>query len=335
MLEDNLVMVVRRVYRAGCNPCLAILMPEESQDEEGVLHQVFSYLELPFMEDVRQFYFPPLTTEKAKPSKEQLEAVDDLIDALLVKDDDKIDTRQKLNPYYQHLYQCVTFKALNPGRVLPKLRDFAAEIMDQPKDLEEKAKPVLEKISKLFKTEVIEKKRGKLTGEEVFGNFTMKGENEAKRPKLDLSLSSGPKVDKVGTVNPSEDFKNMLENGMPFASVLVQLEEVIFKFIAENYDEMLLSKAIKALKTYRETSLKEKNVRHFNQFMQDLKQTVKTMNRTKVWDLILEHNLGLISTTEEFNSNITSDEAKEFLNLESVPEEEVTEDNDEDLLADL
>ena len=38
---------------------------------------------------------------------------------------------------------------------------------------------------------------------------------------------------------------------MPFASVLVQLEEVIFKFIAENYDEMLLSKAIKALKTYR------------------------------------------------------------------------------------
>ena len=335
MLEDNLVMVVRRVYRAGCTPCLAVLMPEESQDEEGVLHQVFAYLELPFMEDVRQFYFPPLTTEKSKPSKEQLEAMDDLIDSLLVKDDDKIDTRQKLNPYYQHLYQCITFKGLHPGRVLPPLRDFAAEIMSQPKDLEEKAKPVLEKISKLFKTEVISKKRGKLTGEEVFGNFTMKGEgSEAKRPKSDLSLSSGPKVDKVGTVNPSDDFKNMLENGMPFPSVLVQLEEVIFKFIAENYDEMLLSKAIKALKTYRETSLKEKNVRHYNQFMQDLKQTVKTMNRNKVWDAVLEHNLGLISTTEEFNSNITSEEAKEFLILESVPEE-VKEDNDEDLLADL
>ena len=40
MLEDDLVMVVRRVYQARSAPRIAILMPKEQKDEEGTLHQV-------------------------------------------------------------------------------------------------------------------------------------------------------------------------------------------------------------------------------------------------------------------------------------------------------
>ena len=175
MLEDDLVMVVRKVYRAGAAPRIAILMPKEQKDEEEILHQVFSYIELPFMEDVRQFYFAPLTSAKSGLKDEQLGVMDELIDSLLINDDDQLNPQQKLNPYYQHFYQCLTYKALNPGRVLPQMpKNSATEILEQPKELEIKAKPILEKIAKLFKLEEVAKKKTKLTGEEIFGNFEKK-----------------------------------------------------------------------------------------------------------------------------------------------------------------
>ena len=111
MLEDDLVMVVRRVYQARSAPRIAILMPKEQKDEEGTLHQVLTYIELPFMEDVRDFFFAPLV--KANSLKdEQLNVMDELIDSLLVTDEDQFNPGEKLNPYYQHLYQCLTYKVI-------------------------------------------------------------------------------------------------------------------------------------------------------------------------------------------------------------------------------
>ena len=41
---------------------------------------------MPFMEDIRYFNFAPLFNDSIKPSDEQLEAVDKLIDAMTVED---------------------------------------------------------------------------------------------------------------------------------------------------------------------------------------------------------------------------------------------------------
>ncbi len=41
---------------------------------------------MPFMEDIRYFNFAPLFNDAVKPSDEQLEAVDKLIDAITVDD---------------------------------------------------------------------------------------------------------------------------------------------------------------------------------------------------------------------------------------------------------
>ena len=52
-----------------------------------------AYVELPFGEDVRQYYFAPLWNEKVTPSDEQLQAVDDLIEALMEKNEPDPDDR--------------------------------------------------------------------------------------------------------------------------------------------------------------------------------------------------------------------------------------------------
>jgi len=45
-----------------------------------------TYIEMPFMEDIRYFNFAPLFNDVVKPTQEQLDAVDDLIDAMKVDD---------------------------------------------------------------------------------------------------------------------------------------------------------------------------------------------------------------------------------------------------------
>ena len=84
--------------------------------------QCMAFVELPFMEDIRSYPFAPLSIDTVK--QEQLDAVDELIDDLLVVDSEetdekenvlKVEPKEVLNPYYQHLYACLTHRVLHPG----------------------------------------------------------------------------------------------------------------------------------------------------------------------------------------------------------------------------
>ncbi len=41
------------------------------------------------MEDIRQYYFAPVYTDAVRPSEEQLGAIDDLIDSMMLVNDKK------------------------------------------------------------------------------------------------------------------------------------------------------------------------------------------------------------------------------------------------------
>lgn len=121
-----------------------------------------AYVELPFMEDIRSYPFAPLSIDTVK--QEQLDAVDELIDDLLVVDSEetdekenvlKVEPKEVLNPYYQHLYACLTHRVLHPGRILPEPEESINLSMSQPKELKEKSEKSLSKIKDLFKLELL------------------------------------------------------------------------------------------------------------------------------------------------------------------------------------
>ena len=120
--------------------------------------KILAFIELPFDEDIRSFWFHPLESnnDKTKPSDEQLQAVDDLIDSMMDSSGDGIETRELVNPFYQHLYNCLTYRALNPGKILPDFdkNDHAKSIMSQSNEIISNAKRPLAEISKLFKLQV-------------------------------------------------------------------------------------------------------------------------------------------------------------------------------------
>ncbi len=46
------------------------------------------YIELPFMEDVREYEFAPVYNDQVRPNQEQLDSVDGLIDSMMLSTED-------------------------------------------------------------------------------------------------------------------------------------------------------------------------------------------------------------------------------------------------------
>lgn len=68
LYEEELVMVVRRIYRTGLNPTMNVLIPSYTQD---IPH--FVMLLLQYSEDSIFHSFPEFNSNKTKPSLEQLD----------------------------------------------------------------------------------------------------------------------------------------------------------------------------------------------------------------------------------------------------------------------
>jgi hypothetical protein len=55
---------------------------QEPEEENNIflLFQCLVFIELPYSEDMREFVFPPIVSDNNKPTKEQLDSIDALID---------------------------------------------------------------------------------------------------------------------------------------------------------------------------------------------------------------------------------------------------------------
>lgn len=292
------------------------------------------------MEDVRDFVFAPLVSEKSKPSDDQLKAIDGLIDALLVEDgvEHDIQPSSTLNPFYQHLYTCLTHRALHPGRVLPEPDEHNTAIMAQPEKLKEASKDPLSQIAKVFKLENVQKPKKKLTGDSAFGKRDADDneENEPKRPRTqDFQLTDAmPSIDNISTVTPVQDFESLLRSGIQFSALVPMMEKVIIKLLTESLADQFDKKIIACIQAYRSASLEIKNCSHFNNFIADLKATLMQQKKPQLWSKLIEANSSLISVSEDIKSSYSNSEVQAFASFEPPSTAvEAAQENDEDLVS--
>ncbi len=293
------------------------------------------------MEDVREFTFLPLVNEKLKPSNDQLDAIDDLITSLT--NDALVEPESKPNPYYQYLYQCLTHRALQPGRVLPEPDEFCKSILAQPEVLAQSSRQPLERVAQVFKLEQVLPKKEKLTGQIAFGIGNGKRTCEAddsfsssskKARESDVNLTNNiPSIDTIGSVTPVEDFSTLLKSGLQFGSLVVMLEKVILKLVSESFGDQFYVKITKCLRAYRDASLERKVSGHYNSFLQELKSALLTQGRPELWQKMMEASLNLISVEDDPKSSFSSDEAREFSKIQEA--EGVAFDNDAALVSEL
>ncbi|NXL03925.1 XRCC5 protein, partial [Mesembrinibis cayennensis] len=320
--ELKVVAIVRYAYDRRCNPQIGVAFPYIKDAYECLI-----YVQLPYMEDLRQYIFSSLkNNKKCIPTADQLSAVDSLIDSMnLVYEDDDGETFEDLfkpskipNPHFQRLYQCLQHKAFHPNEPLPPIEQHLLEMLEMPRVVKERCQAPLEKVKALFPLKEVGKKKEEKTAQDIFKD-NEDGPNP-KKPKIEdeegsfsiIKLAEG-NITSVGSVNPAEDFRILVrQKNADFKDVSQQLINRIDQFL-ENKGSQYYMKGINCISVFREEAMKLSKVQCFNDFLQALKSKVEDKALADFWEIMIQDRISLITKDEAEGSSVTSEEAEKFL----------------------
>ncbi|NXH69487.1 XRCC5 protein, partial [Hydrobates tethys] len=320
--ELKVVAIVRYAYDRRCNPQIGVAFPYIKDAYECLI-----YVQLPYMEDLRQYIFSSLkNNKKCIPTADQLSAIDSLIDSMnLVYEDDHGETSEDLfkpskipNPHFQRLYQCLQHKAFHPNEPLPPIEQHLLEMLEMPHVVKERCQAPLEKVKALFPLKEVGKKKEEKTAQDIFKD-NEDGPNPKKLKIEDeegsfsiIKLAEG-NVTSVGSVNPAEDFRILVrQKNADFEDVSQQLINRIDQFL-ENKGSQYYMKGINCIRVFREEAIKLSKVQCFNNFLQTLKSKVEDKALADFWEVMTQDRISLITKDEAEGSSVTSEEAEKFL----------------------
>ncbi|NXN99642.1 XRCC5 protein, partial [Rhinopomastus cyanomelas] len=316
--ELNVVAVVRYAYDRRCNPQVGVAFPYIKDAYECLI-----YVQLPYMEDLRQYIFSSLKNrKKCIPTEDQLSAVDSLIDSMnLVCEHDDGETFEDLfkpskipNPHFQRLYQCLQHKAFHPSEPLPPIEQHLLEMLEMPCRVRERCQASLEKVKALFPLKEVGKKK-EMTAQDIFKD-NEDGPN-AKKPKMEdeegsfsiIKLAEG-NITSVGSVNPAEDFRILVrQKNADFSDVSQQLINRIDQFL-ENKGSQYYMKGINCIRVFREEAVKLSKVQCFNDFLQALKSKLEEKALADFWEIMIQDRISLITKDEAQESLVNKEEAE-------------------------
>ncbi|XP_031773887.1 LOW QUALITY PROTEIN: X-ray repair cross-complementing protein 5 [Apis florea] len=163
MHETNSVAIVRKVFRNNSTPRMVALFPcIDIPDEPWCLIEI----ELAFAEDRRLMESRPMKSIIKQLSNEQNEAVDNLINSVMlndIQDSYEVDGNQYFlpgcvpNPAIQHRWHILSYRAINPDKPLPPMENYLKKILEAPL-IKERSKSHIQKIAQLFRLENIDLK---------------------------------------------------------------------------------------------------------------------------------------------------------------------------------
>ncbi|XP_053258569.1 X-ray repair cross-complementing protein 5 [Podarcis raffonei] len=329
--ELDMVAIVRYVYDRRSHPQVGVAFPLIKNE-----YECLAYVQLPYMEDLRQYMFSSLkNNKKFTPSEDQLCAVDSLIDSMsLVYEDESEGTSQDIfktskfpNPQFQRLYQCLQHKAFHPDAPLPPIEKHISDMLGTPQEVTEKCQAPLEKLKALFPLKEADKIKEQKTAQHIFKDNNEDGPNAKKAKTEDdegdfriANLAEG-NVTVVGSVNPAENFKVLVrQKNVDFKDVSQQLINHIHQFL-ENKGHLYYMKSIDCIKVFREEAIKLSEVQCFNDFLQALKKRVEDKNLTDFWETVIQDRISLITKEETEGSSLTAEDAQKFL----APKEKLME----------
>lgn len=337
MDSNDMIAIVRKVYRLNAVPKLTALFPMITPE-----YQCLVMLELPFSESVLTLVLPPLVTEKNKPTDEQLKAVDELMSKMNLMDHDEEDSEngaydphKTLDPYMQHYQSIVAKKALKGDSFISRSEtDQAVKQLLSPKEeLVEAALPTLAKIKTLFPlTKVTPKEGARKAAVDLFQQYAPDLSTQTVKQPLDVK---DIKHD-IGTVQPEEDFKTLINQGLPLDKACDLLMKVVRDLILQAFDADDFLKPGKCLLEMRKVCI-EKNHLIYNNSITKLRKDLP-LEKSDFWELVVRSQAGLITSSETDQSTVTTEEAKEFLEMITVKDEILqpkTTDEFDDLIDEM
>nr|DBA19610.1 TPA: hypothetical protein GDO54_015413 [Pyxicephalus adspersus] len=339
----DMVAIVRYAYDGRSNPQVGVAFPMIKEKYECLM-----YVQLPYMEDLRQYLFSSLkNNKKFKPTDDQLSAVDSLIDNMSLVSDDGENSEELFkptkipNPQFQRLFQCLQHKAFHPDDPLPPIDQHLLDMLEAPAEVKANCKDALTKVKACFPLQEAGKRKAQKTAQDIFEDKNQ--ELDAKRLKgedddFNISQLADGNVTSVGSVNPADDFQALVrQKNVNFQDVSGQLVKRIYEFVDTKQPQYYL-KSMNCIKCLRTEAIRLSHAQIFNDFLQSLKEKTTGGNLKEFWEIVAQDAVSLITSEESKDSSVTPEEAKQFLaEAEKVAEDtSMTEEGgDVDDLLDL
>ncbi|XP_028337486.1 X-ray repair cross-complementing protein 5 isoform X2 [Physeter macrocephalus] len=364
--ELDMVAVVRYAYDRRANPQVGVAFPYIRD-----FYECLVYVQLPFMEDLRQYMFSSLkNNRKCTPTEAQLSAVDALIDSMsLVKKDEEEGTIEDLfptskipNPQFQRLFQylefssrqdkqdlyfqgCLLHRALHPQEPLPPVQQHVLNMLDPPTEVTAKCQVPVSKIKTLFPLTEVLKKKDQVTAQDIFqdnheeGPTSKKLKTEGDEAHFSVCSLAEGSVTRVGSVDPAENFRVLVrQKKTSFEEASHQLINHIEQFLDTN-ETLYFMKSMDCIRVFREEAIQFSEEQHFNSFLKALREKVEVKQLNHFWEIVIQDGITLITKDEASGSSVTAEEAKKFLAPKEYPDEdtaaECEEGGDVDDLLDL
>uniref|UniRef100_A0A8D1GUT4 X-ray repair cross-complementing protein 5 n=1 Tax=Sus scrofa TaxID=9823 RepID=A0A8D1GUT4_PIG len=321
--ELDMVAVVRYAYDKKANPQVGVAFPYIKDAYECLV-----YIQLPFMEDLRQYMFSSLkNNKKCTPTEAQLSAVDSLIDSMcLVKKDEEEGTIEDLfptvkipNPQFQRLFQCLLHRALHPQEPLPPIQQHILNMLDPPTEVTAKCQIPLSKIKTLFPLTEVIKKKDQVTAQDIFQDnheeapSSKKLKTEEEEAHFRISSLAEGSVTRVGSVTPAENFRVLVrQKKASFEEASHQLISHIEQFLDTNETPYFM-KSMDCIKVFREEAIQFSEEQRFNSFLRALREKVEMKQLNHFWEIVIQDGMTLITKDEASGSSVTVEEAQKVL----------------------
>ncbi|MCJ1369411.1 ATP-dependent DNA helicase II subunit 2 [Loxospora ochrophaea] len=327
LFELESYAVARLVPKAGKQPTILLLAPSIEPDYECLLD-----VQIPFAEDVRSYKFPPLDriiTVSGKVLQEHRNLPNDKLKAAMSDYVDRMDLStygrddngnpseymtmtDTFSPVLHRIDQAVRWRAVYPDQPVPPPYDILTKFSMPPAELVQKAESQL---NKLVVAADVKKVPPKLKGR--------KRNRDQIKPLSGLNVDALLKRDKkpkISRENAIPEFRQMLDTTEEFGAIqdaAKQLSTIIETHIKESFGDSGYGQAVEELSVLREEMTELEEPKIYNDFITDLKKKLLADqlggDRREMWWEIRKNKLGLIEKRISPQSEVTEEEAKQFL----------------------
>ncbi|KAF2282667.1 hypothetical protein GH714_043777 [Hevea brasiliensis] len=325
MKELNKVAIVRCVWRQGQGSVvLGVLTPNLSEKDKTP--DSFCFNVLPFAEDVREFQFPSFSNFPAswQPSEQEQQAADNLVMMLDLAPPGKEEAllpEFTPNPILERFYHHLELKSKQPDAAVPPLDRTLKKITEPDPQLFSESKSVIEALCKSFEVKEnpkLKKSTRRLLQEKPSGSDDEGGYGDTSNALAIKSDESQllAKADKIGDLTPVQDFEAMMsrrDNPDWVAKAIKDMENKICNMVENCKGGDNYCKALECLVALRKGCILEQEPKQFNDFLHHLFRLCQEKKLGNFWEFLASKELTLISTSEAIDSEVTEDEAKNFL----------------------
>ena len=319
--ENDTCAVARVVKKDMAEPLLTVLSPLIEPDGFECLIESF----LPFAEDLRSYRFPPLDkvltvsgksiiSHRNLPNNELQAAMDRFVDSMDLTDvdgDEYARIEDTFSPVLHRIEDAKKWRAVHPSDAVPPV----------PEVLLKYSKPPLDRIDQsivqaLIKAAEVKKVPPKVKGRKRF--------RDAEKPLSGLNVEELFRKEKRGKkIDPSNavpEFKQMLdlaEDEGVMIEAMKQMTVIVEDQIRNSFGDSKYHQALEGISTMRQAMVEMEEPKQYNNILRNLKKKLIAGDlggdRKEMWYLIRSKRVGLIDKRLSPMSDVTQDQADEFM----------------------